>query len=223
MFTLYPPQFIPVFKLDGNILSSVVKYCPKDAALCQTKHPEGDAPINDWDVSDVTSMHSIFKDYNSFAENDLSKWDVSKCTSFNSMFFKAKAFNDDISTWNTAKAKDMEKLFLYAESFNGDLSKWDVSEVTNFMQMFYNAVSFTGGDLSNWDVSKCTTFNSMFYEAKTFNGDISTWNPASTNLFNSFSSMLYNTPLFTQTLCGHWKTSTGDKTNMFVASNGKLC
>lgn len=48
--------------------------------------------IEDWDVSNVSTMKNLFKDATSFNEN-LSKWDVSNVTDMTDMFSGATAMN----------------------------------------------------------------------------------------------------------------------------------
>merc|ERR1719491_2278548 len=52
-------------------------------------------PIEDWDVSLITSMVETFKD--STLNENLSSWDVSSVTSMDEMFRRANSFNGDIS------------------------------------------------------------------------------------------------------------------------------
>ena len=60
---------------------------------------------------------------------DLSNWDVSNVTSMGSMFRDASVFNSDISQWNTSKVTDMGSMFNQAYAFNQDLSSWCVSKI----------------------------------------------------------------------------------------------
>merc|ERR1719491_1808936 len=108
-------------------------------------------PIEDWDVSLITSMIQTFKDSTDFNEN-LSAWDVSSVTAMDYMFKNANSFNGDISGWDISSVTSMGVMFYKANSFNGDISGWDVSSVTSMQNMFMKANSFNG-DISGWDVS----------------------------------------------------------------------
>merc|ERR1712178_1684 len=61
---------------------------------------------------------------------DLSSWDVSQVTTMTSMFNGASSFNGDLSSWDVSSVTKMDRMFDGASSFNGDLSSWDVSKVT---------------------------------------------------------------------------------------------
>jgi hypothetical protein len=158
----YPPT-IP------STLPSTVK----DISFMFRDSNMNDPNISNWDVSGVTSMHSIF--YNAgvfnqplnnwkvgrvnymyrifnraFAFNqNLNSWDVSGVTEFNNMFRNANAFNNGGGTnplrWNTKNARIMNEVFREAGSFNQELIDWDVSKVTNFTGMFNGATSFNNG------------------------------------------------------------------------------
>ena len=85
-------------KTKTQLKSAVDKYCKSSNGLCDPNHPDGDAPINDWDVSEVTDMDNMFYQAKSF-NDDISKWDVSKMTTMQKMFIKAVSFNSNISHW----------------------------------------------------------------------------------------------------------------------------
>ena len=235
-----PFPIVAVFKPTTNekLKTAVDKYC-KSNVLC-----EGDAPINEWDVSEVTDMESIFSQstnwnfngdistwnvakvtnmkemfrYASAFKGDISKWNVGEVTNMNGMFNGNAAFNGDISKWNVAKVTNMAVMFLYCYAFNADISKWDVGEVTDMNGMFIYARAFNR-DLPEWDVSKVTNMYKLFSQAISFNGDISKWN------VDKVTTMMWTfegAAAFSRTLCGKWKTSTADKKEMFKGSKGKI-
>lgn len=105
---------------------------------------------------------------------EISEWDVSNITSMMSMFWKAYKFNDDLSGWDTSGITNMSKMFDSAESFNQDISGWDTSNVTDMSSMFYFARHFNQ-DISGWDTSNVTDMKDMFSRALDFNCDISKW------------------------------------------------
>ena len=98
--------------------------------------------ISHWDVSNVTSMISMFHDADLFNQ-DLSAWDVSNVTSMNEMFQDAIAFNNggspSIGNWDTSSVEDMGEMFENADSFTQDVSGWNVSSVT-YSSQFDNGV-----------------------------------------------------------------------------------
>lgn len=157
--------------------------------------------IEDWDVSSVTRMESMFLGSSSFNQ-DISNWNVSSVTSMNNMFAGAVTFNQNISNWNVSKVNDMFGMFQTANSFNQDLSNWNVSNVINMSYMFYSAVSFNG-DISDWDVSNVINMSYMFGANSIFNQDLSTWNTS--NVQNMQGMFSYAT-LFNQDI-SNWNVS----------------
>ena len=69
--------------------------------------------IEDWDVSQVTNMESLFHNLQQKGTSD------------------RNYFNADLSKWNTGKVRTMKYMFREAQYFNTDVSKWDVSQVEN--------------------------------------------------------------------------------------------
>lgn len=151
--------------------------------------------LNNWDVTDGTSLNSMF--YNAYSFNgDISAWDVSGKTSFSSMFLRAWNFNQDIGGWNTSSASALNQMFYMAYSFDQDLNNWDVSNVYTFESMFRNARKKTGitGDwnFNNWSIKQSGTVNMEYmfgdylnqgtYDASPYGGGIvttsePTWSP----------------------------------------------
>jgi len=127
--------------------------------------------INDWDVSTVTDMSTLFASVDG---------------------------NFCISSWDVSNVVNMKFMFDYARDFECDLGAWNVSSVTDMQGIFRDAHSFTGQGLENWDVSSVTIMRSMFDTAKVFNADISSWDVSSVT---DTGSMFYGAAAFSQNLC----------------------
>eukprot|EP00593_Proboscia_inermis_P004606 CAMPEP_0171317020 /NCGR_PEP_ID=MMETSP0816-20121228/77498_1 /TAXON_ID=420281 /ORGANISM="Proboscia inermis, Strain CCAP1064/1" /LENGTH=100 /DNA_ID=CAMNT_0011809775 /DNA_START=102 /DNA_END=401 /DNA_ORIENTATION=+ len=69
----------------------VAKYCNGDS-IDIDRYGE----INEWDVSKVTSMHFLFRGFDS-CNPPIQDWDVSNVENFGGMFYQATSFNTDIS------------------------------------------------------------------------------------------------------------------------------
>ncbi|MFM7983320.1 MAG: BspA family leucine-rich repeat surface protein, partial [Candidatus Fonsibacter sp.] len=74
---------------DSNIHNLVKLYITEKNEL---PNDLKDKNINDWDVSNITDMSYLFKDYTNFNEV-LNKWDVSKVVFMSGMFENASSFN----------------------------------------------------------------------------------------------------------------------------------
>jgi len=128
--------------------------------------------IENWDVSEVTSMFKLF--YTKHTCNpDISSWNVGKVTNFQYMLTSARAFNQNVSEWDVSTATNFQSMFMDAASFNQNVSEWDVSNAEN-LQSIFHATPFNQ-NISGWNVSKNTKFHAMFYGAKSFNQNISGW------------------------------------------------
>ena len=95
----------------------------------------------------------------------INDWDVSRVMDMSSMFYGATSFKGDISKWNVASVTDMNSMFMKARSFNGDISNWDVSSVQDMVGMFNGATSFTRTLCGAWKVSTASGKDSMFVDS----------------------------------------------------------
>ena len=84
--------------------------------------------IENWDVSDVTTMRYLFYNRDTF-NADISKWQVSKVTDMGNMFNIARAFDCDIGDWDVSNVLDMRYMFRLTTWSAVDLSKWQVDKV----------------------------------------------------------------------------------------------
>ncbi|RLA83126.1 MAG: hypothetical protein DRG78_05305 [Epsilonproteobacteria bacterium] len=132
-------------------------------------------PLNNWDVSSVTDMNSMFQ-YSPRFNQSLNNWDVSSVTNMDSMFYDATNFNQPINNWDVSSVTNMRSMFYDATNFNQSLNDWNVSNVTSMGWMFVYTEKFNQ-PLDNWDVSSVTDMGDMFYFASAFtNQDLSGWN-----------------------------------------------
>jgi surface protein len=143
--------------------------------------------INDWDVSNVTNMYTMFIYANTF-DQDLGLWDVSNVFNMGQMFVGCSAFNNGgsqmISGWTTSNVIFMDAMFYDTTSFNQPIGSWDVSNVVDMSSMFQQSTSFNQ-PIGSWDVSNVNNFNNFMF-GKTFS-DYSTTN---LNLiYNGWSSL----------------------------------
>ena len=91
------------------------KYHPKtkkelQEIIAQRIKEEGnEVDLNDIDVSKITDMSNLFE-YSKF-NGDISKWNVSNVTSMDSMFYGCKKFNSNISKWDVSKVTNTVYMF----------------------------------------------------------------------------------------------------------------
>ena len=147
------PLLIPPFT-NATLRRAVKDYLAGGARKQRIRDKYGE--INNWDVSNVTNMDSLFSGSVSGAQS----------------------FNQPLNNWNVSKVTDMYGMFANARAFNQPLNKWDVSNVTNMQEMFREAVSFNQ-PLNKWNVSNVEYMGGMFYDASSFNQPLNNWNVSS--------------------------------------------
>jgi len=153
---------------NDDLKLEVNKYCTNPDSIDEGKY----GIINEWDVSQVTSMKALFRDFSS-CNPPIQDWNVTNVQHFGAMF-DGTSFDQDISQWDVSRGTEFWGMFYNATSFDQDISQWDVSRGTIFDSMFYRATSFNQ-DIANWDVCQGTNFENMFNEATSFDQDLSQW------------------------------------------------
>ena len=84
------------------------------------------------DLSLTTSMEYAFHSCTSLVGTTFNDWNVSTITNMSSMFKNAEDFNGNISSWNTAAVTNMYGTFKGATAFNQNINtngvSWNTSE-----------------------------------------------------------------------------------------------
>lgn len=103
-------------------------------------------PASEIDVSYVTNLDGIFKDYTRdsqlfFDVDDLSNWNISNVTSMKGLFNNAIIDKDlGINNWNTDKVEDISNAFENVNSNDKlDLSNWKLSSLKSYDNAFTNS------------------------------------------------------------------------------------
>lgn len=144
------------------------------------------ANINDWDVSNITTMKWLFLEVIQYNQ-PLDNWVVDNVTDMGSMFSGAKNFNQDITGWNVANVVSMLGMFQEAEDFNQPIGVWTTPNLQTTQNMFRDATSFNQ-DLSNWDMTDVIHTSGMFQNATAFNQDLSAWDMTDIHLMSRMFS-----------------------------------
>jgi len=93
--------------------------------------------IENWDISNVTTLRYSFNANIGFTIGDLSNWNFSNCLNFYGMF-RFTSYNNPLNT-ATMKPTTMAEMFRNNSVFDQDLSGIDVSNLTNATFMFFSA------------------------------------------------------------------------------------
>lgn len=101
-------------------------------------------PIERWNISNITSMASVFYDISDFEHDYLSQWDVSRVTSARWLFHSTTTFRANLTTWDTRKWEDLSGLFAFSTGFTSnlksfrhiqhDFGRWHVQAPPNLSQ-----------------------------------------------------------------------------------------
>ena len=135
----------------------------------------GQTGIGAWDVSNVTSMNSMFIQNTGFNQ-PIAGWNVGKVTDMNFMFYMATEFNQPIGSWNTSSVTSMQSTFAYASGFDQNIGSWDVTKVNNFSN-FMRGMSLSTANydalLNGWGPqnvknNKSIDFGSSQYSSSTY-------------------------------------------------------
>lgn len=186
--------------------------------------------LENWDVSQCTTLKDAFRDCTSFTGTSIENWDFSNITDGSTAFYNARGMNPDTSNWRFPKLQTGYLMFNGCRSctftgvnnwnittqlqtaysmFGGcvalqdeSFSNWDVSGVTTMQNMFIGCSNFIGNGLENWDISSNTNLYQTFYGCTNFNAAIGNWN---TSNVTTMSRTFQNCTNFNQPL--NWDTS----------------
>ncbi|CAM1354020.1 BspA family leucine-rich repeat surface protein [Tenacibaculum insulae] len=164
-----------------------------------------DAP----DLSDITSFNKTFRDCTNMGSPNLNGWDVSNITTMESMFRNTN-FNGNITNWDVGKVNSFYRM-LCQSSFNQNISGWNIGEhvstVSRMDDMFWSNSSFNQ-PIASWDVSKVKKMNGMFRSASGFNQNLASWDISSvTDMSEMLNYSGLSTANYDATLTG-WATLT---------------
>ena len=159
------------------------------------------------DVSNVTSMHSMFAGNKISDLTSLASWDVSNVTDMGNMFAGNKISDLNLTPlahWDTSKVTDMTMMFEAAKISNlTPLANWDVSNVTSMNWMFAGNKISNLTPLAHWNTSKVYTMMDMFAINPIIDlRPIANWNISDLGVLGLFRSVhkldltnINNTPL----------------------------
>lgn len=148
---------------------------------------EADYSLAGWDVSNVTSMMSMFENatLSDRLLDSIKNWQPKKVETM-AFMFRGDAFGKDenygniattvdFSNWDVSKVESMYEMFAYAFITDGsqiNLSGWNTASLTSMDRIFYDMFLDFGHfynsnrainiDLSGWDVSGITDMSNLF-------------------------------------------------------------
>lgn len=167
----------------------------KDMESMFYKATNFNTPIGDWDTHSVTNMGYLFYGASSFNQN-LNNWDVGNVVSMFGTFQKAEAFNQPLDNWNVGKVTTMRFMFSEASQFNQFIGSWNTSAVKDVYEMFADATSFNQ-PIGNWDVSSIDNLQGFFKNAESFNQPLENWDVSQVTIFEKMfeGALSFDQPL----------------------------
>ena len=123
---------------------------------------------SNWNVSKITTTHSMFEGCSKLQSLNTSKWVFSNLTNADSMFSNCQVLTKlDTSNWGMGKVIYFGFLFNNCYALTSlNVSKWDTSNANNFNAMFNECVNLTNIDVSNWKTSNVTQAVNTFLDCK---------------------------------------------------------
>lgn len=123
---------------------------------------------SNWNVSKITTTHSMFEGCSKLQSLNTSKWVFSNLTNADSMFSNCQVLTKlDTSNWGMGKVIYFGFLFNNCYALTSlNVSKWDTSNANNFNAMFNECVNLTNIDVSNWKTSNVTQAVNTFWDCK---------------------------------------------------------
>ena len=176
------------------------------------------------DLSRVTSMRGMFQNASSFtgAFTPLNNWDVSNVTEMVSLFNGAQAFNQNIGDWDTSNVRLMGSIFRDATVFNQNISGWNVGKVEGFFESFRNARAFNQ-PIGRWKTPNNLNLKQAFDGASNFDQNLGSWNvQGASNFIEMFKGVRLSTGNYEALLIG-WATQdlpSGQKFNIDATACG---
>ena len=105
--------------------------------------------LNNWDVSNATSMSVMFYDCNTLTTLDLSGWDTSNVLEMRSMFRSCDNLTElNLSGWDTSNVTNSYLMFFDARALEKIYvsDSWNMDNVTNGSKTFGNNTKLVGGN-----------------------------------------------------------------------------
>ena len=170
------------------------KYAPRKISFYQYSGTELDYELSNLDISNITSMASMFYYCSKLTSLDLSNFNTSSVTKMSNMFYGCSSLTSlDLSSFNTSNVTNMSYMFNNCKSLTSlDISSFNTSSVTNMKQMFYYCSKLTTLDLSSFNTLNVTDMQQMFFGCSS----LTTLNISNFDFTNvrATTQMFYNVP-----------------------------
>lgn len=172
---------------------------------------------SNWNVSKITTTHSMFEGCSKLQSLNTSKWVFSNLTNADSMFSNCQVLTKlDTSNWGMGKVIYFGFLFNNCYALTSlNVSKWDTSNANNFNAMFNECVNLTNIDVSNWKTSNVTQAVNTFLDCKKLTQvAVQNWDMSNVSQLSGMFGRMSN---ITSINLSGWSTSNvTDTTNMFT-------
>ncbi len=167
--------------------------------------------IENWNVSNITSMLCTFISTGLADLNLISNWDVSNVETMRGMFMGCTNLNDisGLSKWKTSNLADIREMFSGCVKLSNinSLNNFDVSQVTIMYASFCKCTNLKDiNALGEWDVSQVTDMYCMFLECSNLS-NISVLNNWNIKNVENMRGMFVNCINLQTVNLSNWKTN----------------
>ncbi|EKJ3581682.1 BspA family leucine-rich repeat surface protein, partial [Enterococcus faecalis] len=163
--------------------------------------------FNNFDTSQVISMHAMFRGCSGLTKLDLSSLNTNKVSNMYAMFYECSNLVElNLNNINTSQVTTMRDMFRGCSSLkNLNLSGFDISKVRNMYAMFYGCSSLAELDLSHFNTSQVISMEYMFRGCSSLEKlDLSSFD---TSQVTSMDSMFYGCSNLIELDLSHFDTS----------------
>lgn len=117
--------------------------------------------LSNWNMSNVTTIESMFNGCRSLKSVNLSNWDVSNIEDMGQLFFNCTSLEYiDLSYWNTKSLEYANDMFNGCQAIKEiDLSNFDTSNIIDIRNIIANCESLEILNLSGWNINSSVSNN----------------------------------------------------------------
>ena len=173
MLYLFQSSTINTLKMDNTKFvitptSDDINTYGMKSAFYDLKTTNANLDLNNWDVSKVVSLQSVF--YQAVIPSlNISEWDVSNVTDMVEIFGYLNTNELILNKWNTSKVSSAKGLARYSVINKIDLSNWDLSHIGEDKSRYYGYELFAWSGvgeliLNNFNLSNCNEISGFIYE-----------------------------------------------------------
>ncbi|MBE6422616.1 BspA family leucine-rich repeat surface protein [Succinivibrio dextrinosolvens] len=157
-----------------NTFQSGCKHRPESREQLSLLLCDHEVDLSEIDTSLITDMNNLFNLSTRKNYHGIENWDVSHVKNMESMFENCIHVEVNLSKWDVSACENMREMFKNCGYEEAYIHGWDVSHVKNMESMFEGCVFFYGGpNLTSWKLDSVENMASMFKDSLGYRYDLS--------------------------------------------------